>query len=115
MSAFLISSEIAFHELDHLPDLAFGQLISKWNHPVSAVGDMLIDLLVSRVFEFAFAQVWDLFSIFERFPFRFGAVADGAILSKDRGFVGRAFGDRKTLRRAAETASRRTRKYNNYQ
>lgn len=98
MSAFLFSAKITLNELYHHVDLALAQLPAKRHHSVSAFGDVLIDLLVGRIFERLLSKVRYLPSIFECLPFCFRAVADRAVLSKDRRFVSIAFRDRETLR-----------------
>jgi hypothetical protein len=93
----LSNSKLILHEANHQIDLTIRKLPAKRCHSVSSFGNVSIDLLVRRVFEFALAQIWDSFSVIERLALAFRPMADRAILTKQRGFVSFAFGDHEPL------------------
>ena len=81
MSAFLFA-ELVPNKPYHQVDLAIGQLSAKRNHAVAAFGNVTLYLGVGLVLEFAFAEIGDHFSVAERSPFTFGAVAYRTVLAK---------------------------------
>ena len=68
-------------------------MVAKRRHAVAAVGDLFVDLVLGLKFEFALAEARNFRAVIERFALALRPVADGAILSKERCFVGFAVGD----------------------
>lgn len=95
---WLLLPQIILDEIYEEVDLAFGEYVAEGNHSVAAVRDVIVDLGVGLVFVFAVADVGYYAAVVERFAFSFGAMADRAVLAKERGFVGFAVDDRITLR-----------------
>ena len=56
---------------------------------------------------FAVTDVWDYLPVAKRFAFGFGAVADRAVLAKERGFIALIFGDQVTGRFRSGTSDSR--------
>ncbi|CAN5593459.1 hypothetical protein BH18ACI3_BH18ACI3_18040 [soil metagenome] len=93
----LRSTKLVLNEPYQQIYLAIGELPAERSHAVSALGNVSIDLLVGRIFEFALSKIRDSPAIIQRLPFSLGSVADRTILTKQRGFVSFAFGDHVTL------------------
>ena len=71
------------HEVGEHAYFAVGQLGSEWRHAVAAFGDLVEDLVLGFLFEFADSQAGNDGPVIERFAFALGAVADRAVLTKE--------------------------------
>src|SRR5205085_10620951 len=83
----LLSAKIVKNETAHQCQLAFGQLVAKGGHAVSAVCDLIIYLGFRLHFEFALAQARHLSSVVQYSPVRFRAVTDRTVLPEKRSFI----------------------------
>ena len=80
------------HEVCHHLQFAFGQAVSEGRHAVAAVGDLVVDLGLGLELEFALAKAGDLCTVGEDLSFRFGPMADRALLAENRRLIGLAVG-----------------------
>ena len=97
--------KVVLNEIDHHLDLSFAQDAAEGHHPVAAIRDVIIYLLVRLILMLAVTDVWNDAAVVECLAFALGAVTNRTILTKERGGVGAAVRDRissRVLRSASD-------------
>lgn len=89
-------SEFIVDKCGEYPDLAIGKLTAKWGHSISAFGDLFVDLSLGLEFELSGTKARHNGSVLESLAISLGTVADGTVLSKQRGIVFFAFRNNET-------------------
>lgn len=89
-------SEFIVDKRGEYPDLAIGKLIAKRGHTISAFGDLFVDLILGLEFELSGTKARHNGSVLESLAISLGTVADGTVLSKQRGIVFFAFSNNET-------------------
>lgn len=92
-----LSSQVLVNEIGHQLNFALRKDAVERKHPITAVADLLVDLVGRFKFEIARPQAWHDFAVGQGFAFAFGSVTQRAMLPIDRNLVFFAFRDHESF------------------